>query len=135
MRNKHHTNRLAMARRKAIEEWETWVINSTKNKQSVFDRPIQEEYQAFTTGFNIGYKIGRIHERHQKTQSSKWKPVLDALCRVKDPISWKQAMKLLNCTEKALEKHLNNYEYHPTIKDYIYGERMLINIDLDNMRF
>lgn len=134
-RKNHHTKRLLNARKKAIEKWRKHIIDSTKDKPSVFDRPIKEECIAFVTGYNMGYKKGREHVLSSKSQESKWKPVLDALCRFKDPISFKQAIKILHCTEKALHKHIGNFEYYPTSEDLRWARRQNALDDLDNMRF
>lgn len=97
--------------------------------------PTIEQYEAFVTAYNMGYASGRKHVLNPNKKQSKWKPVLDALCRFKDPITWKQALKMLGCTEKALEKHLNNYEYIPSCEDFSYSRRQDRIYDLENMRF
>jgi len=125
MPKKHHTKRLYNVRKKALKKF---IDGSVLSKT-------QEQRMAFVIGFNMGYKQGRKHVLDPKIQKSKWKPILYALCRFKDPISFNQALKLLKCTEKALQKHLDNYEYVPNHKDFHYSRRMDITDDLDNMRF
>ena len=55
--SKHHTRRLAIARKKALKKWKKGLINATKD---VGSEPVHEEH-AFCVGFNMGYKTGRIH--------------------------------------------------------------------------
>ena len=129
MPRKHHTKRLLVARRKAIKEWEQSLLKRN------LPEPTDEQYVAFVTAYNMGYVNGYKHALNPKKQQSKWKPVLDALCRFKDPISFEQALKLLGCTEKALQKHLDNYDYIPTYKDYCYMRKYDVLDDLDILRF
>jgi len=142
MIRKHHTKRLLVARRKAIKKWIKGLkkaglpcIISNSDGIKVVRNLTDNEKASFATGFNVGYKIGYEHALHPNKQQSKWKPVLDALCRFENPISWNRALKLLGCTEKALDKHLDKYEYIPKYKDYCYVHRRDILDDLDNLRF
>lgn len=140
-RKHHHTKRLLSARRKAVDEWKKGLkkamLPCTIDRDS--NRTVREltpsEITSFITGFNQGYKVGRNHALNPNKQKSKWKPVLDALCRFKDPITFRQALKLLGCTEKALHKHIDNFEYVPTSKDLRWARRQNALDDLDNMRF
>lgn len=129
MPKKHHTKRVLNARRKAIKKWKKGLISRG------LPLPTKEQCEAFITAFNMGVKEGRRQVNNPNKQQSKWKPVLDALCRFKDPISWKQASKLLGCTEEALEKHLDNYEYIPSCEDLSYSRRQDRIYDLDKLRF
>lgn len=110
-RKVHHTKRQVESRRKAMKRWKEGLAKAG------LPIPTKEQYTTFASAYNMGYKTGYSNALHPKTQKSKWKPVLDALCRFKDPISFDEAIKLLGCTEKALQKHMDNYEYFPTNED------------------